>query len=126
MNKINKENINDYQVNGVFSIMGSMKADNTSKEVKKFKLNVKFDNVLVSDIIEKALDPTKIQWVNGVGRKHFDTYKDGQAIEVDFKSPGRAPQLTMIEQLHIEAKAAGVDIGDKAALKAFINEKLGL
>jgi len=121
MNKI--ETKTDY-VNGTFNISGSMKADNTSTEVKKFTLAVKFDNVSVADIIEKALDPTKIQWVNGVGRKHYDTFTNGQTIEVDFKSPGRAPRMNVMEQMRADAKAAGVDVNNKAALIAYIEKML--
>jgi len=124
METIGNENIGGFVVNGSWNISGSMKPDGESSESKKFTLKVKFNNVSVIDIINKALDPTKIQWVNGVGRKHFNTYTNNQIIEVDFKSPGRAPVLSPMEQFKIDAKAAGVDVNDKVALTAYITEQL--
>ena len=121
---INNENIRDFAVNGSWNIAGSMRADGESTESKKFTLKVRFNNVPVADIVNKALEPTKIQWVNGVGRKHFDTYTSGQTIEIDFKSPGRAPQLSAMEQFKLDAKAAGVDVEDKVALTAYITKQL--
>ena len=121
---ITNENVKDFMVNGSWNIAGSMKPDGDSTESKKFTLKVKLANVPVEAIINKALEPTKIQWVNGVGRKHFDTYTNNQTIEIDFKSPGRAPQLTAMEQFRIDARAAGVDVEDKAALTAYITEQL--
>jgi hypothetical protein len=124
MTIINNENIKDYQVTGSWNVNGSMKADGESDESKRFTLKVRFNNVSVLDIINKALDPTKIQWVNGVGRKHFDTYVNNQTIEIDFKSPGRAPQLSVMEQFKLEAAAEGVDINDKVALTKYITKRL--
>ena len=124
MTIITNEDIKDFVVDGSWNIAGSMKADNESTEIKKFTLKVKFANVPVADIVNKALEPTKIQWVNGVGRKHFDTYTNNQTIEIDFKSPGRAPQLSAMEQFKIDARSAGVDVSDKAALTAYITDQL--
>ena len=124
MEIITNGNIRDFQVNGSWNIAGSMKPDGESKDLKKFTLKVRFNNVPIADIINKALEPTKIQWVNGVGRKHFDTYTNNQTIEIDFKSPGRAPQLSAMEQFKIDARAAGVDVNDKAALTAYITDQL--
>ena len=121
---ITNENVKDFMVHGSWNIAGSMKPDGESAEAKKFTLKVRFNNVPVTDIINKALDPTKIQWVNGVGRKHFDTFSNNQTIEIDFKSPGRAPVLSPMEQFRIDARAAGVDVNDKAALTAYITEQL--
>ena len=81
------------KVNGTWNISGSMKADGESTESKKFTLKVKFDNVPLEQVVQKALEPTKIQWVNNVGRKNYETYKDNQMIDVDFKSPGRRPEI---------------------------------
>lgn len=123
---ITNENIRDYQVNGSWNIAGSMKPDNESKDVKRFTLKVRFNNVPVADIVNAAIgsQPTKVQWCNGPGRKHFEIWENNQVVDVDFKSPGRAPQLSPMEQFKIDAKAAGVDIDDKAALTAYITEQL--
>lgn len=81
------------RVNGTWSIAGSMKADGDSTESKKFMLKVKFDNVPLVQVVQKALEPIKIQWVNGQGRKNFGAYRDNQVVEIDFKAPARAPQI---------------------------------
>lgn len=123
---ITNENIKDFMVNGSWNIAGSMKPDGESSEVKKFTLKVRFNNVLVEDIVNAAIgsQPTKVQWCNNVGRKHFDTYTNNQTIEVDFKSPGRAPQLSAMEQFTLEAKAEGINTNDKQALKAYIAKRI--
>ena len=121
---ITNENIKEFVVDGAWNISGSMKPDADTNDVKKFTLKVKFNNVPVADVIAKALDPTKIQWVNGVGRKHFDTWENNQVVDVDFKSPGRAPQLSPMEQFKLDAKAAGVDVEDKQALTEYITKQL--
>ena len=123
---ITNENIKDFMVNGVWNIAGSMKPDGESTDTKKFMLEVSFHNVPVLDIVNAAIgsQPTKVQWVNGIGRKRFDIYTNNQTIKVDFKSPARAPQLSPLEQFKIEAAAAGVDIEDKKALTVYITEQL--
>lgn len=121
---ITNENIKDFQVNGIWSINGSMKPFKGADDSKSFTLNVKFNNVPVLDIVNKALDPTKIQWVNGPGRTKYDHWKDKCTVDVDFKSPARAPQLSPMEQFKLDAAVAGVDIDDKQALTEYITEQL--
>lgn len=102
METINNTNVKDYFVNGNWTINGSMKADKDSTEAKPFILNVKFSNVPVVDIINKALDPTKIQWVNGPGRTNYDKWVKNQTINIDFKSPGKTqidPEVAMMSKL---------------------------
>ena len=122
MEKITSANIGNYVVNGVWNIAGSMKSDGESKEPKQFTLRVKFNDIPVLDIINKALDPTKIQWVNGQGRPNFDKWTNRQSIDVDFKSPGRVAQLTPQEQFKADLVAAGVDPSDKEAVMGFYEE----
>ena len=124
MDTITNANTGNYVVNGSWKINGSMKPDEDATEAKKFTLNVRFNNVPVSDIINKSLDPTKIQWVNGQGRKNFDKWTNNQVIDIDFKSPARAPQLSTMEQFKLDAQADGVDITDKKALTAYIEKQL--
>lgn len=113
-----------FVVSGTWAINGSMRPFKGATDEKRFRLNVRFDGVKITDIINKALEPTKIAWVNNVGRKHFDTYTDNQVIEVDFKSPGKTPDEPPEIRLAREAKEAGVDINDKVALTEYIMSKL--
>lgn len=122
MDTITNENVRNYNVNGSWTINGSMKPDKDSEDSKTFTLNVRFNNVPVIDIINKSLDPTKIQWVNGPGRSKFDTWTKGQTINIDFKSPGRVPQMTAKEQFKADAIAAGVDLTDRKAALEFYEE----
>ena len=124
METITKGNIASYQVTGSWSIAGSMKADKDSATSKKFTLNVKFDNVPVGDIINKSLEPTKIQWCNGPGRTKYDSWTANQVINIDFKSPGRTT-IDPMTQFLIEAKAANIDVTDKQALSEYITKRLG-
>ena len=80
-------------ITGSWIIAGSMKASGESDTSKNFRLKVAFKDVPMRDVIMKALEPTKISWVNGQGRKNFDSFTDNQLIEIDFKSPARAPQV---------------------------------
>jgi len=107
-------------ITGSYIIAGSMKADKESTETKAFRLKVKFDNVPVTDVIMKALEPTKIQWVNGQGRPKFDTFEDNQLIEIDFKAPARAPQIDPKEAVAAELAAMTAE-----EQQAYIKELLG-
>jgi len=115
MEKVTNSNVNEYQVNGIWNIKGSMKMEKGSSESKNFTLKVRFSDVPMVDIINKALDPTKIQWVNGPGRTHFDKWASGQLVEVDFKAPGRAPVVDPEVAILERAKAM-----NKAERQAYV------
>jgi len=102
----------------------SIKPDKDSSNSKTVTLNIKFDGIPLTAVFDKAVSSAVIQWQNGPGRSKFDTWKHGQVVDIDFKAPGRAPQLTPIQQFTIEAKAAGIDTSDKVALKAYINKRI--
>ena len=127
MENITRDNVNDFTVSGVWSIAGTFKADDTSDEKKSFTLNVKFDNVPVVDIINSAIgsQPTKVQWCNA-NRKRFDEIDNKAVINVDFKSPGRMPQVDPKTALVNEAKGAGVDVTDKQAFSAWLKERFNI
>jgi len=78
-------------INGSWIIAGSMKASGDSPQSKTFRLKVHFKNVPVQDVVAKALEPTKIAWVNGQGRPNFSKWTENQLIEIDFRAPARAP-----------------------------------
>jgi len=107
-------------INGSWIIAGAMKASGDSTESKAFRLKVKFNNVPLESVILKALEPTKIQWVNGQGRKNYETFVENQLVEIDFKSPARAPQVDPKE-----AVAAMLATMTPEGQQAYIKELLG-
>jgi len=118
--EITNSNVREYTVTGSWSVNGSMKHDKDSVESKSFTLDVRFDNVPIIDVINKALDPTKIQWVNGPGRVGFAKLADKSVVKIDFKSPGR----TVVDPIEeIKARAAGMD---KAARIEYLKGILAL
>jgi len=102
--EITNSNVREYTVTGSWSVNGSMKHDKDSVESKSFTLDVRFDNVPIIDVINKALDPTKIQWVNGPGRVGFAKLVNKSIVKIDFKSPGRTV-VDPIEEIIARAKA---------------------
>ena len=80
----------------------SFKADADSTEVKQITLKVRFKGSLLSAVFGKAMGGVVIQWVGGPGRKHFESWKHGQTVEIDFKSPGVStidPETAMVMKL---------------------------
>lgn len=108
-------------INGAWIIAGAMKADKDSTESKAFRLKVMFKDVPQESVVLKALEPIKIQWVNGQGRKNYESFEDNQLIEIDFKAPARAPQVDPREA--VAATLAGMTEDEQ---KAYIDELLGL
>lgn len=81
----------------------SIKADKDSDESKVINLTVKFDGAKVQSVFDKAVSGAVIAWQNGVGRKNFDTFKNNQAVEIQFVAPAsRAavdPETAMVAKL---------------------------
>ena len=104
----------------------SIKADKDSDESKQINLVVKFDGAVLSSVFDKAVSGAVIAWQNGVGRKNFDTYKNGQTVEIQFSAPAsRAaidPEQAMIAKLQAMAPAEQVaylkELTTKATAKA--------
>jgi len=115
--------LNEMVKNVVLTKACSIKADKDSKESKVINLKVKFDQVTLQSVFEKALAGTVIQWQNGPGRKQYDTWMDKQVVEISFNAPGRAAQVDPITALTTEAKAAGIDVNDKRAFSEWITKK---
>ena len=89
----------------------SIKADADSTETRRVILRVKFDGATLQGVFDKALAGTVIAWQNGVGRKNFDTYKNGQTVEVQFTSPARTaidPEAAMVAKLQTMTPAEQV------------------
>lgn len=110
-------------VNGVeLTKVCSVKADESSNEKKNITLNIKFNGVKLSDVFEKAITNTVIQWQNA-NRKNFDQLKNGQVVVIDFKAPGKTA-VDPKQALIASAKAAGVDVTDVKALMAYIEAEM--
>lgn len=79
-----------------------IKPDKDSSDSKQITLKVTFDGVELEGVFQKALSSTVIQWQNGPGRKQFNTWKDGQVVNVQFNAPGRVqidPETAMVAKL---------------------------
>lgn len=87
----------------------SISPDKDSEESKTIHLRVKFDGVTLGDVFAKAVSGAVISWQNGPGRKKFDTWENGQSVEIEFKSPGKAT-VDPIDAIVAGAKAAGMSV----------------
>ena len=96
-------NMNEIITNVVLSKVCSIKADKDSDETKQIMLKVKFDGATMQSVFDKAVAGAVIQWQNGVGRKSFDTLKNGQTVEIQFSAPASRtaidPETAMIAKL---------------------------
>jgi len=96
-------NMNEVIANVTLTKVCSIKPDKESDESKQITLKVKFDGAVLSSVFDKAVSGAVIQWQNGVGRKHFDEYKNGQVIEIQFIAPASRtaidPETAMIAKL---------------------------
>jgi len=96
-------NMNEVIANVTLTKVCSIKPDKDSDEQKQITLKVKFDGAVLSSVFDKAVSGAVIQWQNGVGRKHFDEYKNGQVIEIQFNAPASRtaidPETAMIAKL---------------------------
>ena len=81
----------------------SIKADKESTNSKQINLKVKFDGTVLLSVFDKAVSGAVIAWQNGVGRKNFDLYKNGQVVEIQFSAPASKsaidPEQAMIAKL---------------------------
>ena len=80
-------NMNEIISNVKLSKACSIKADKDSTESKQINLVVKFDGSALGAVFDKAVSGAVIAWQNGVGRKNFDTFKNGQSVEIQFNAP---------------------------------------
>jgi hypothetical protein len=104
----NTMNMNEVIVNMKMSKVCSIKADKDSTESKQINLVVKFDGAKLSSVFDKAVSGAVIAWQNGVGRKQFDTFKNGQTIEIQFVAPASKAQIDPMDALLANAKAANM------------------
>jgi len=107
----NITDIKNHTVTGVFSIAGSIKADQDSTEVKHYTLKVHCNSVPLQDIVTKALSQIRITWANGPGRSKFATRKDHAVVDIDFSSPAKKIKTReeFIDEYQVAFMKAGVD-----------------
>lgn len=89
-------------VNTKLSKVCSIKADKDSTISKTINLMVKFDGATLQGVFDKAVSGAVIAWQNGVGRKHFDEYKSGQTVEIQFTSPASTtidPEVAVVTKM---------------------------
>lgn len=101
--------------------------DNDSKKegiTKKVNVKVRFDGSTLQGVFDKALASTVISWQNGVGRKSFDSLVNNQTVEINFVAPASKPTEAPEDAFMREARAAGVDVTDEAALSTYVIKRM--
>jgi hypothetical protein len=116
-------NLNELVKNVVISKVCSISPDKDSDNHKSITLRVKFDDVILKAVFDKAVSQVVIQWQNGPGRKKFDSWKNNQVIDVSFKAPA-VTQVDPMSAFIAVAKADGIDMSDEEALAKYIKSKL--
>ncbi len=113
-------NLNEV-VNGVELVKAcSIKPDKDSTESKTINLKIRFNNVTLKDVFDKAVSQTVIVWQNGTGRKKFDKFENHQTVTVDFASPAK----TTIDPLTaIISAAKAEDISVEEYIKREIEKR---
>lgn len=99
----------------------SIKPDKESDKSKQITLVINYDGIALSSVFDKSDSGAVIQWQNN-NRNNFDKFKNGQVVNIDFKSPGRQT-IDPKQALIAEAKADGVDTIDKKAFMNWIDKK---
>ena len=102
-------NMNEVIANVTLTKVCSIKPDKESDESKNITLRIKFDGSTLQGVFDKAVSSAVIQWQNGVGRKHFDTFKSGQVVEIQFTSPAKTT-IDPMESIIASAKASGMTV----------------
>lgn len=103
-------NLNEVIANVLISKVCSIKADQDSTESKQITLKVKFDGATLQSVFDKAVSGAVIQWQNGVGRKGFDTFKNGQTVEIQFTAPASRTAIDPMTSIIASAAAANMTV----------------
>ena len=97
----------------------SIKPDADSAESKTVTLKVKFHDVPLQAVFDKAVSQTVIQWQNGPGRSKWNLWKNHQVIDVNFKAPATTtidPEQAMIAMLkNMTPEQAAAKLSELAA-----------
>lgn len=95
----------------------SVKSDENSNDSIQVTLDVKFEGATVRTLAQSNLGQgVVVRWQNGPGRKNHDKLVKGQVIKVDWKSPGRMPEVPPEDA--IVAKASAMTKEERAAYRA--------
>lgn len=99
----------------------SFKADKDSDESKTVTLRVKYQGATIRTLAQSTLGQgVVVKYQNGRARKDYTKIADRSVVEINWAAPATAPQVDPKTAMLMEAKAAGVDITDKAALMEWI------
>lgn len=96
-------NMNEVVTGITLTKICSIKPDKDSNESKNINLSVKFDGAVLKSVFDKAVSGAVIAWQNGIGRKQFDTFKNGQTVNIQFNAPASRtvidPETAMVAKL---------------------------
>jgi len=116
--------MNETITNVTLTKVCSIKADKDSDITKQITLRVKFDGTPLQSVFDKAVSGAVIAWQNGVGRKQFDTFKNGQTVDIQFSAPASRTIETPENAFTREAIAAGVDMNNEAELAMYVIKRM--
>jgi curli biogenesis system outer membrane secretion channel CsgG len=84
MNRIGKQDVVNYVINGEFDIAASVKPDKDSDEQKNVTLRFRLVDTPLSEVIASALKDKRINWQTSA-RNKFESIRDKSVVLVDFK-----------------------------------------
>lgn len=96
----------------------SVKPDKDSEVSKQINVRVKFDGATLKSVFDKAVAGAVISWQNGVGRKSFDTLKNGQLVDIQFTAPASRAAVDPITAIIALAEAAGMSVEEYVKAEA--------
>ena len=94
------------------------KVDKESELVKNVNLEFSFEGVILEEVFTKAVSSAVIQWQNGPGRAHFNSWKNGQTVKIQFKAPGVRPVVDPITAILNAAKDEGISVEEYVVREA--------
>ena len=109
-------NLKDVVVDVTLTKTIQVSPDEDSKKAGVHKtviLKVRYDGLTLQDVFMKALDKDVVSWQNGSGgRKNYANLVDKGTVEIDAKSPGKAPEVDPVTAIIAAANAEGISVED--------------
>jgi len=124
---INKDQFNEVIDTFVLSKTCSVKEDKDTAVPKTINLKIRFQGATINTLAQSCLGQgVVVKWQNGRARKDFTKLVDRQTVEIDWASPATAPQMDPRDAMLADAKAAGVDIKNKAELMRWVENQFNI